>query len=90
MQIRLSDIGISVVNDKSHEELLFVSLNKSKVIWTESKRFRMKPIDNELDEALEKLYVSHSDQREAHPDDRELLRKKYNLPEYPVCILILY
>ena len=87
LQVGIKDIGISIVNDKSREEMLYISLNKSKVVWTETKKSRVKPLTKEMDEKLEGLYRTHVEQREANPENKELLRKKYQLEKSQVYFI---
>ena len=85
IQIGIYDIGISIVNDITREEMLYVSLNKSKVIWTETKKSRVKPLSRDINTHLETLYQNHIEQCEVNPDDREVLsRKKYQMEGFRV------
>jgi hypothetical protein len=79
LQVGIKDIGISIVNDTKREEMLYISLNKSKVVWTETKKTRVKPLSSEMHQKLEDLYRTHVEEREANPENKELLRKKYPL-----------
>jgi len=82
--IGIQDIGVSIVNDLSREEILFISLNKSKVVWTEAKKSRVKPLSSETNTQLENLYKAHREQHEANPDDKQLLKKTYRSDHYRV------
>jgi hypothetical protein len=84
VQIGIHDIGLSIVNDISREEMLYISLSKSKVVWTEVRKSRVRPLSNDINIHLEDLYKNHIEQREANPDDKELLRKKYNMEDFRV------
>jgi hypothetical protein len=84
IQIGIHDIGISIVNDLAREEMLYISLNKSKVVWTEAKKSRVKPLSNNINTQLEELYTAHMIQREVNPDNKQLLRKTYNTKEFRV------
>jgi hypothetical protein len=84
IQIGIHDIGLSIVNDITREEMLYISLNKSKVIWTEKKKARVKPLSHDANDQLEEVYLSYLAEREANPDDRQLLRKIYRANDYPV------
>ena len=84
IHIGIHDIGISIVNDMTREEMLYISFNKSKVVWTEAKKSRVKPLSTELNTKLEDLYRSHAEQREANPDDKQLLTKRYQTEQYRV------
>lgn len=77
LQVRIHDIGISVVNDLYKQEILYISFNKSKVVWTEEKKARVKPLSEDLNKQLEEHYRTYVELREAKPDDKQLLHKKY-------------
>jgi len=82
--IGIQDIGVSIVNDLSREEILFMSLNKSKTVWAEAKKSRIKPLSSEINTQIEDLYKVHRAQREANPDDKQLLKKTYRSDHYRV------
>ncbi|CAF4238145.1 unnamed protein product, partial [Adineta steineri] len=82
VQIGIHDIGLSIVNDVTREEMLYISLNKSKVVWTETRRSRVRPLSHDINIHLEELYRTHLEQREANPDDKELLKKKYHMEQF--------
>ncbi|CAF2933999.1 unnamed protein product [Rotaria sp. Silwood2] len=83
IQIGIYDIGISIVNDVTREEILYISLNKSKVIWTETKRSRVRPLSQNLNKDLEELYQSYVEEYEINPNDKRVQRKKYHMDEFP-------
>jgi hypothetical protein len=84
VQIGIHDIGLSIVNDVTRQEMLYISLNKSNVIWTETRRSRIRPLSHDVNAHLEGLYKTHIEQREADPENRELIRKKYHMEEFRV------
>jgi hypothetical protein len=86
VQIGIHDIGLSIVNDITREEMLYISLNKSKVIWTETRKARVRPLSHQINAHLEELYRTHIEQREANPDDKDLFNKKYHMEEFRVRI----
>ncbi|CAF4190264.1 unnamed protein product [Rotaria sp. Silwood2] len=79
IQIGIQDIGISIVNDISREEIFYISLNKSKTVWTEMKKSRVKLLSSDNNEHLEELYRTHIEQCEINPDNKQLLEKKYQM-----------
>ena len=83
--MNIHDIGLSIVDDTQLMEIIYISLTKSKVVWTEAKSRRIKPLGEKLNNGLEKLYLIHTQQRELHPEDRELIAKKYPLDDVGVC-----
>lgn len=88
IQIGIHDIGLSIINDRIGEEMVYISFNKSKVIWTETKRSRVRPLPDVMNAQLEEFYKTHTELCEAFPEDEEIRNKKYKLEEYPVRILI--
>lgn len=84
VQIGIHDIGLSIVNDVTREEMLYISLNKSKVVWTETRKSRVRPLSHEVNIHLEELYKTHIEKREENPDDRDLPRKKYHMNDFRV------
>ncbi len=84
LQIGIHDIGLSIVNDITREEMLYISLSKSKVIWTETRKSRARPLSSDINTHLEELYKNHVEQREANPEDKELVQKKYYMDEFRV------
>ena len=84
IQVGIHDIGLSIVNDITREEMLYISLNKSKVVWTETRKSRVRPLSHDVNLHLEELYKTHVEKHEANPDDRELLKSKYHMEEFRV------
>ncbi len=84
IEIGIHDIGISIVNDLTRKEMIYISLNKSKAIWTETKKSRIKPLSNDLNNQLEEKYQEHRSEREDNPTDKQLIRKKYQTKDYSV------
>ena len=84
IELGIQDIGISIVNDIDREELLYISLNKSKVIWTETKRTRARPVSDEYNNQLEEQYHEHLKERELDPTNKQLLTKAYKSKDFRV------
>lgn len=89
IQIGIQDIGISIVNDISREEMLFISLTKSKAVWTETKKSRVKVLSSDINKHLENLYQTHTEQCENNRNDKQLLEKKYQMEGFQVMVLII-
>ncbi|CAF4838513.1 unnamed protein product, partial [Rotaria magnacalcarata] len=79
LKISIHDIGISIVNDITHEEMLYISLNKSKAVWTEMKKNHVKPLSNDINAHLEELYRNHTINLKINPNDKTLERKIYEI-----------
>ena len=66
IQIGLPDVGLSMVNDRTREELMYISLNKSKVQWVQMRKSRPKPLPSDMQIRLEQMHHSHPN---AHSKD---------------------
>jgi hypothetical protein len=84
IQIGIHDIGLSIVNDITREEIVYISLNKSKVVWTEIRRSRVRPLSHDVNAQLEELYQTDIEQRDADPENRDLQGKKYHMEQFRV------
>ncbi len=89
IQISLREIGISIVNDITRDDLLYITINKSKEIWTERRKSVVKPLSRELNHRLEKTYKTHTRSRKANPNDTRLEQKKYHIDKHRVSFVYL-
>ncbi|CAF3861922.1 unnamed protein product, partial [Adineta steineri] len=64
IEISVREIGLSVINDITHEDLFYITINKSKKIWTETRKSLIKPLSSKLNRQLEKRYKIHMKQRQ--------------------------
>ena len=87
IQIGIHDIGISIVNDIIGEEMLYISLTKSRVLWTETRKSRVRPLSRDINKNLEELYKAHVRYREYDTDDKEAERKKYHIGDCRVSFI---
>ncbi len=91
IQISLREIGISVVNDITRDDLLYVTIKKSKEIWTERHKSVVKPLSRELNHCLEKHYQTHIKNRNANPNTKIVEQKQYYIDKNCVkltCLVI--
>ncbi|CAF4930234.1 unnamed protein product, partial [Rotaria sp. Silwood1] len=88
LQLGISDVGLSIVNDVQREELLYISLKKSKLLWVQIRKSRVKPFSHDIHTHLEELYKIHLQLIETNPNDETFRRTKYQIPEYHVCFLL--
>jgi hypothetical protein len=86
IEISLREIGISIINDITHDDLFYITINKSKEIWTETQLSLVRPLSRELNHHLEKNYKTHIKQRQANPNDEKLEKKRYNIDRHRVKI----
>ncbi|CAF3896761.1 unnamed protein product, partial [Rotaria magnacalcarata] len=82
IQLGIPNVGLSLVNDITREELLYISLKKSKVLWVQVGKSRVKPFSYKIHTNLEELYKSHIQHIEINPNDQTLVHTKYQMPEY--------
>ncbi len=93
IEISLREIGISVVNDITRDDLLYITINKSKEIWTERHKSVVKPLSRELNYCLEKDYQTHIKNRNANPNDKLIEQKQYYIDKNCVkltCLVIKF
>jgi hypothetical protein len=88
VQIGLRDIGIAVIDDISRHDLFYITINKSKEIWTEFRKGQSRPLSRDLNNRLEehyKSYVKHYGTSSGHD---EASKKKYHLDDKRVQLRI--
>lgn len=73
-----------MVNDITREEIMYISLRRSNVLWVQVLKSRVKPFSRNIHSHLEELYKSHLVAMELNPNDESLLHKKYQSSEYKV------
>lgn len=83
-QLSIPDIGISIVNDRRKEELLYISLHRAPAIWVHIKKTEMKQFPNDTQRHLEELYRLHQESLEKYPNDQNIIRTKYAMGNYSV------
>jgi hypothetical protein len=86
IEISLREIGISVINDITQDDLFYITINKSKEIWTETQQSLVRPLSHELNYRLEKNYKTHIKHLKANPSDKNLGKKKYHLDRSGVSV----
>ena len=57
--------------------MFYISLTKSKVVWTEAKKSRVKPLIADINAELEEIYMKHQEERQLNPNDKAILAKHY-------------
>jgi hypothetical protein len=64
IELSLRSVGISVIDDINRTDLLYITINPSREIWTEKRKITDQPLSLRLNEHLDQHYQSHSvDQR---------------------------
>ncbi|CAF4893614.1 unnamed protein product, partial [Rotaria sp. Silwood1] len=61
IQIGLRCLGISIINDINHEDLLYITLNPTKDMWTETRNFNVKPVEHKLNQSIEEYYKKYQE-----------------------------
>ena len=82
IDISIHEIGLSIVNDLTHQELIYLTINKSKEMWTETRQSVIKPLSGRLNHRLEKKYRAHVKSNES-----EMERKTYNVGRHRVRLI---
>ncbi|CAF4251963.1 unnamed protein product, partial [Rotaria sordida] len=55
IQIGLRCLGISIIDDINHEDLLYITLNPTKDMWTETRNFNIKPVEYKLNQSIKRI-----------------------------------
>ncbi|CAF4006084.1 unnamed protein product, partial [Rotaria sordida] len=79
IQIGICDIGISVIDDIARNDLFYISISKSKEIWTETRKHLVKPLSRELNHHLDEHYKSYIKHFNDDPNNQEITKKKYRI-----------
>ncbi|CAF1065734.1 unnamed protein product [Adineta steineri] len=64
IQIAFRDIGISIVNDITRDDLFYITINQTKDIWTETKNFSLKPLPEKINHQLDHQYKKYQKEHE--------------------------
>ena len=59
IQLSLNSLAIAVINGIKREDLFYISINPSKEIWTETRKFNIKPLGPKLNQHLEDNYQKY-------------------------------
>jgi hypothetical protein len=88
IQISIRDIGISVVNDVTRDDLFYITINKSRQIWTEKHKSVVRPLSSELNHDLERHYKTHNKHHKANANDKRQGEKIYHISRHRVRFLV--
>lgn len=66
LQIGFPDVSLSIVNDRTREELMYICLNKSTIQWVEMRKSRLKPFSMDVQTHLEEIYKTQPNPRAKH------------------------
>ncbi|CAF3075734.1 unnamed protein product, partial [Rotaria sp. Silwood2] len=71
IQIGLRCLGISIINDINHEDLLYISLNPTKDMWTETRNFNVQPVEHKLNHSIEEYYKKYQENSNEQQTDQK-------------------
>jgi hypothetical protein len=86
IQIGLCSVGISIINDITRDDLFYISINQSKDIWTEKRKFNVRPLSQNLNQHLEQHYKTYIKQSEDNSNDKQS-ENKYEIDKNRVKFL---
>ena len=73
-------MGISILNDINRDDLLYISINPSKYIWTEKHQYKIKPLSCFLNNYLEEHYKTYLKHQHGHHSFRkQVIENKYKI-----------
>ncbi|XP_075684410.1 intermembrane lipid transfer protein VPS13A [Rhinoderma darwinii] len=78
--VSLSNLGISLVNNYSKQEVSYIGITSSDVVWETKKKTRWRPLSIKQTETLETSYKEYS---ESSPTDNKIVELDANLQ---VCL----
>jgi hypothetical protein len=85
IQIELCSVGISIINDSTLDDLFYISINQSKDIWTEKRKFNVQPLSQNLNQHLEQHYKTYIKQSEDNSNDKQS-ENKYEIDKNRVKV----
>ncbi|CAF3740023.1 unnamed protein product, partial [Rotaria sordida] len=81
IQIGICDIGIAVIDDIARNDLFYISINKSKEIWTETRKYLVKPLSSRLNHHLNEHYKSYIKHFNDDSNNQEIIKKQYRIDD---------
>jgi hypothetical protein len=75
IEISFCSVGISIINDINREDLFYISINPSKELWTETRKFNVKPLGQKLNQSLEEHYKTYIKQYQDNSNNQQLTNK---------------
>jgi hypothetical protein len=74
-QLSLHSIGISIINDRNRDDLFYISINPSKELWTETRKFHVRPLGPQLNQNLEESYRKYLQQYQDKSNKQQIQNK---------------
>jgi hypothetical protein len=75
IQINLHSIGISIINDRDRDDLFYITINPSKELWTETRKFHVRPLGPKLNQSLEESYKKYLQQNQDKSNKQQIQNK---------------
>ncbi|CAF1398617.1 unnamed protein product [Adineta ricciae] len=80
IQLIVHSIGVSIINDITRDDLLYVTINPSKDIWITKHKYDFEPVPAPLNLHLEENYTTYIKHRyDQHPIRREIREDRYTI-----------
>jgi hypothetical protein len=77
IELSLHSIGISIIDDIHREDLFYITINQSKEIWTERRKFQLKSVSSNLNKKLEENYKIFLKEQDNSTDEQ--IETKYEI-----------
>jgi len=77
IELSLHSIGISIIDDIHRQDLFYITINQSKQIWTETRKFHLKAISPNLNNKLEEHYKNFLKEQQNSTDEQ--IQIKYEI-----------
>ena len=80
IQISFHSLAISLIDDRKRDDLLYLTINPTRELWTYTNKFHVQPLEQRLQEKLEENYgiLYLSDKSEPEEIKQELQMSKKN------------
>jgi hypothetical protein len=75
IQINIHSIGISIINDRDRDDLFYMSINPSKEVWTEKRKFHLRPLGPKLSQSLDESYKKYLQQNQDKSNKKQIKNK---------------
>jgi len=77
IELSLHSIGISIIDDIHRQDLFYITINQSKEIWTERRKFQLKSVSSNLNNKLEENYKIFLKEQDNSTDEQ--IETKYEI-----------
>jgi hypothetical protein len=91
IQISLHSVGISIINDINRDDLFYISINPSKELWTQTRKFNIKPLGPKLHQSLEDNYKKYLKQYQDNSNNQQI-ENRFKIDKHRVrffCLKII-